>query len=106
AAGAARGLVERRVAARVGSDYGLIFPAVATLTTFAWAAAPAMAWFSGAAFGKPLALALLASGYLLVFTQLRSSPRQAVVISSPYTLVSLWIAVSLWGDPLFWPYVT
>lgn len=106
AAGAARGQVEKRVAARVGSDYGLIFPAVATLTTFAWATAPAMAWFSDAVFGKPLALALLASGYLLVFTQLRSSPRQAMVISSPYTLVCAAIAVSLWGDPLFWPYLT
>lgn len=103
AAGTFRGWVEKRVAARVGSGYGLIFPAVATLTTVAWAAAPAMAWFSDASFGKPLAMALIVSGYLLVFTQLRSSPRQAIVISSPYSVVSLAMLASLWGTPDFWP---
>ncbi len=105
AAGTYRGWIERRVAARVGSGYGLLFPTVATLTTCAWALAPLIAWFSGASFGRPLAMIFLVSGYLLVFTQLRSSPRQAAVISSPYGVAALICLASLWGTPDFWPFV-
>jgi len=105
AAGTFRGFVERRVAARVGSGYGLIFPTVATVTTCAWALAPLVAWFSDASFGRPLAMVFLVSGYMLVFTQLRSSPRQAAVISSPYGVVALICLSSLWGTSDFWPFV-
>ena len=61
-------------------------------TTAAWATAPLMAWFSGHPFGQPLAMTLLVSGYVLVFAQLRSSPKQAVVISSPYGVSAAVIA--------------
>ncbi|MBO9502675.1 response regulator [Brevundimonas sp. A19_0] len=105
AAGAIRGAVEKRISQRVGTGWGLIFPLVATVTTAAWAAAPLLAWFSGTPFGQPLALSLLVAGYVLVFAQLRSSPRQAMVISSPYGAVALIIAVSLWGSPIFWPFM-
>jgi signal transduction histidine kinase/ActR/RegA family two-component response regulator len=105
AAGALRGEVEKRVSQRAGAGWGMVFPAVATVTTAVWAVAPLMAWFSPAAFGHELAIALLVSGYVLVFAQLRSSPRQAIMISSPYGLVAAVIAVSLVGGPLFWPFV-
>ena len=105
AAGALRGAVEKRISQRVGAGWGLIFPLVATVTTAAWAAAPLLAWFSGKAFGQPLALSLLVAGYVLVFAQLRSSPRQAMVISSPYGAVAVIIAISLWGSPIFWPFM-
>jgi len=105
AAGTFRGYVERRVASRVGTGYGLIFPTVATLTTCAWALAPLIAWFSDAPFGRPIALVFVVSGYMLVFTQLRSSPRQAAVISSPYGVVAAICLASLWGEPEFWPFV-
>ncbi|CAN5257260.1 hypothetical protein BH10PSE1_BH10PSE1_34640 [soil metagenome] len=104
-AGAIRGAFEKRMAGKVGAGWGIIFPAVATITTGAWAAAPLMAWFSHSAFGHELAVALLISGYVLVFAQLRSSPRQAIVISSPYGLAGLIILISLWGGPLFWPFL-
>lgn len=103
-AGTFRGWVEKRIAARVGSGYGFIFPLVATVTTCAWALAPLLAWFSDHSFGRPLAMAFIVSGYLLVFTQLRSSPRQALVISSPYGVVSAICLFSLWGTPDFWPF--
>jgi signal transduction histidine kinase/ActR/RegA family two-component response regulator len=45
------------------------------------------------------------SGYVLVFAQLRSSPRQAIVISSPYGLAALIILGSLWGQPQFWSFL-
>jgi signal transduction histidine kinase/CheY-like chemotaxis protein len=105
AAGALRGEVEKRVSQQVGAGWGMVFPAVATVTTAVWAVAPLMAWFSRAPFGHELAIALLVSGYVLVFAQLRSSPRQAIMISSPYGLVAALIAVSLVGGPLFWPFV-
>ncbi|WP_374515604.1 ATP-binding protein [Brevundimonas sp.] len=105
AAGTLRGHFEKRISQRVGTGWGLIFPAVATATTAAWAAAPLIAWFSGAAFGQPLALSLLVAGYVLVFAQLRSSPRQAVVISSPYGVAAVIIAASLWGTPQFWQFL-
>ncbi|WP_298161670.1 response regulator [Brevundimonas sp.] len=104
-AGAIRGKFEKSMAGRVDAGWGLLFPAVATVTTAAWASAPLMAWFSPHPFGQPLAVALLVSGYVLVFAQLRSSPKQAIVISSPYTVVALIIAASLWGGPLFWPFL-
>ncbi len=104
-AGIVRGSVEKRVSHRVGAGWGMVFPAVATITTAAWASAPLMAWFSDAPFGQELALALLVSGYVLVFAQLRSSPRQAIVISSPYGLAALIILGSLWGQPLFWSFL-
>ncbi|MBX9614138.1 MAG: response regulator [Caulobacteraceae bacterium] len=103
AAGGVRGAFERRMAGRVDAGWGLLFPAVATVTTAAWASAPFLAWFSGKPFGQSLAVALLIGGYVLVFSQLRSSPKQAIVISSPYSLVVLVILGSLWGGPLFWP---
>lgn len=104
-AGAIRGAVEKRISERVGAGWGLVFPAVATATTASWATAPLLAWFSGAEFGPALAMALLVSGYVLVFAQLRSSPRQAIVISSPYGVAALVIAASLWGSPTFWQFL-
>ena len=105
AAGAIRGAVEKRISQRVGTGWGLVFPAVATATTAAWAAAPLLAWFSGATFGPSLGMTLLVAGYVLVFAQLRSSPRQAIVISSPYGAAALIIAGSLWGTPEFWQFL-
>ncbi|ASE38216.1 response regulator [Brevundimonas vesicularis] len=102
AAGSLRGLVEHRLSHRVGTNWGVIFPIVATVTTGAWAIAPLMAWFSPAEFGRPLAIALLISGYVLVFAQLRSSPRQALIISSPYGAAATIILFSLWGTTEFW----
>ncbi|HST90927.1 MAG TPA: ATP-binding protein, partial [Brevundimonas sp.] len=105
AAGALRGAVEKRISNRVGAGWGLVFPAVATATTASWATAPLLAWFSGAEFGHALAMALLVSGYVLVFAQLRSSPRQAIVISSPYGVAAVVIAASLWGTATFWQFL-
>jgi len=102
AAGAVRGAFERRMADRVGADWGFVFPTVATVTTGAWAVAPLLAWFSGAPFGQPLAVALVISGYVLVFAQLRSSPRQAIIISSPYGAASTIMLLSLIGQAEFW----
>jgi len=107
AAGALRGVVEKRIVSSQNAEAGWdkVFPIVGAVTTAAWAAAPVMAWFSASLFGRELAIALLISGYVLVFAQLRSSPKQAIVISSPYGVAAAIIAVTLIGDPAFWPFV-
>ncbi|WP_303719223.1 response regulator [Brevundimonas naejangsanensis] len=107
AAGALRGVVEKRISRSQNAEagWGKVFPIVGAVTTAAWAAAPLMAWFSASLFGRELAIALLISGYVLVFAQLRSSPKQAIVISSPYGVAAAIIAVTLIGDPAFWPFV-
>jgi signal transduction histidine kinase/ActR/RegA family two-component response regulator len=104
-AGAVRSWFEKRLAARVDRDYGMMFPVVAVLTGTFWAAAPVLAWLSPHPFGKALAIGFLACGYLLIFAQLRNSPKQALVISTPYTAVIVWIAATLWGGPEFWPFM-
>ncbi len=104
-AGAVRGEFERRISQRVAAGWGMIFPAVATATTAVWAIAPLLAWFSGNPFGQPMAMMLIVSGYVLVFSQLRSSPRQAMVISSPYGVAGLVILASQWGSPSFVPFL-
>lgn len=103
-AGSFRGMIEHRLGQSVekGGGWGLIFPLVATVTTGVWAIAPLIAWFSPSSFGPALALALIISGYVLVFAQLRSSPHQAMIISSPYGVAATIILFSLWGQPEFW----
>jgi len=105
AAGGVRSWFERRIARSVAKDYGTVFPVVALATGAFWAAAPVLAWIAPHPFGHPLAVAYIACGYLLVFTQLRHSPKQAFVISSPYTVVVVGLAASLWGHKEFWPFV-
>jgi signal transduction histidine kinase/ActR/RegA family two-component response regulator len=104
-AGYVRGAFEKRLSHKVSTGWGLVFPAVATATTAIWAIAPLLAWFSGKPFGPALSMALIISGYVLVFAQLRSSPRQAIVISSPYGVASLIVLGSLWGQPEFWSFL-
>lgn len=105
-AGAFRSWTERCAASRREQQgWGTVFPLVATLTTGVWAVAPLLAWFSDAAFGREMAVALLASGYVLVFAQLRNSPRQAILISSPYGVAASIIGASLWGKPEFWGFI-
>ena len=106
AAGALRGAVEKRISDRIGAGWGLIFPAVATVTTGVWATAPLIAWYSDHPFGHSLACVFLVCGYVLVFSQLRSSPRQALVISSPYGIAAAIILTGSWGGPLFWPFLS
>lgn len=101
AAGWTRGRVEKKIAATGRSDYSATFTTVACLTTFAWALAPGLAWFMGGPYGPALGVALLCAGYVMVFTQMRTAPRQALVISAPYTLLTVGILASLWGDTGF-----
>ncbi|HEY0053158.1 MAG TPA: histidine kinase dimerization/phospho-acceptor domain-containing protein, partial [Caulobacteraceae bacterium] len=104
-AGMLRGWFDNRYLEKVGAE-APVFQIVAIITGIAWAAAPALAWFSGASMGRATAVMFLAAGYLLVFVQLRSAPRKALVISLPYTVVAGVIAATLWGQPEFWSFIS
>ena len=97
ALGLLRGLVDRSV----GGAPRLRL-AVATVSCIAWAVAPLLVWFSDATHGEALAIGLLCAGFTLVFTQMRAAPKEALIVSSPYSLVVFLIIVSLWGQPGFW----
>lgn len=102
ALGLARTFAEAH-ARRIGSVESARFVlAVATLSCAAWAAAPFMAFQHGAGFGAMLAVGLLCAGYTLVFTQMRAAPREALIVSTPYTIVFGVMVVDLWGAPGFW----
>jgi signal transduction histidine kinase/ActR/RegA family two-component response regulator len=105
AAGILRSWCEAWLAKRSNRTLGWEFTLVAVVTGAFWAGAPLMAWFSGKPFGEGLAMTMLASGYFLVFTQLRYAPTQALATSSPYTVVAAVIAARAWGTPQFWPFV-
>jgi signal transduction histidine kinase/CheY-like chemotaxis protein len=76
-------------------------PLVAMLSGAGWAVAPWLAWTSGHAFGRPLAVIMLASGYQIAFTQLASRPKTAAVVTAPYGVVAICIGATLWGTPDF-----
>ena len=98
ASGLLRGVVERR---RAALPQGTV-TVVATLSCVAWAIAPLAAWFRGGDHGDTLAAVLLCAGYFLVFTQMRAAPKEALIVSSPYTAATLIILVGTAGDAEFW----
>ncbi|MDQ8029900.1 MAG: ATP-binding protein [Brevundimonas sp.] len=75
---------------------------VATLSCVSWAIAPLLAWFLGGLHGDTLAAVLLCAGYFLVFTQMRAAPREALLVSSPYSLATVVILADMYGEPQFW----
>lgn len=99
--GVMRGHVERRAAARGKSGGSPHVLWAATVSCIAWAAAPLMAFQDGETYGAMLAIALLGAGYTLVFTQMRAAPREAFIVSTPYTAVLIWMVAGLWGTSGF-----
>lgn len=105
ASGLVRGLVEARIDSVPEKRRPSALRAVATASCIAWAVAPLLAWFGGQAFGRELAIGLLCTGYTLIYTQMRSAPREALIVSSPYTAALIIIASSRWQEQGFWTLV-
>ena len=103
--GFARTWVETRLGLADERLLGRIRLATATLSCVAWAAAPMLAILQGGAPGLVLAVALLLAGYVLVFTQMRAAPDEALIVSAPYSVVAATVFVAAWGSPFFWPMV-
>lgn len=100
--GLMRGAVDARASGLPARWRKGVLRSVATLSCVAWAAAPLMAWAYGAYHGELLAVGLIAAGYSLVFTQMRSAPREAIIVSSPYSLVMMIMIWDSANTPGFW----
>ncbi|MGZ8363717.1 MAG: histidine kinase dimerization/phospho-acceptor domain-containing protein, partial [Caulobacteraceae bacterium] len=103
-AGWARSQLEKWITSRWGA-LPRYFPLFSMAFTGFWAAAPLIAWLSAHPFGKSAALMMLAVGYNLSFTQLGRTPKQALIVTSPYTLLCAGFAASLWGTQAFIPFL-
>ncbi|MDP2850538.1 MAG: response regulator, partial [Sulfuricurvum sp.] len=68
-----------------------------------WAAAPILAWHSGHAMGPAAALFYIIGGYMLATAQLRSTPSNALIVTSPYGAAFAYLLISSIGTPMFWP---
>lgn len=102
--GYGRTLVERRMRADPKasvSDRGYAFVGMAACSL--WAVAPIIAWHSGHAMSVSLAVAYIFTGYMLATAQLRSTPANALIVTSPYGATYLYLLISSFGGPMFWP---
>ena len=102
AVGLLRTFVERRLVLSNTRLHDRIKLTTATVSCVVWAVAPLLALMHGGDYGVPLGVGLLMAGYVLVFTQMRAAPREALIVSAPYSMVAALLLVSLWGDPGFW----
>ena len=102
ASGVLRTFVERVLVLRDEGLHGRIKLMAATISCIAWSAAPLLAFLHGGTYGVPLGVALLMAGYVLVFTQMRAAPREALIASAPYSVVVVLLFVKLWGTAGFW----
>ena len=102
AAGAARTFVDMRNTLADQRRHERLKRAVAIVSCIAWAAAPMLALLTGRPTGVLVAVALLLAGYTLVFTQMRAAPREALIVSAPYTAVVVYLFARFWQHPVFW----
>jgi len=100
--GVARTIVETRIRLTNAGQHARLKLLTATASCIAWAAAPLLAATTGGALGFTVATALLICGYTLVFTQMRAEPREALIVSLPYTAVVAGLVAGLWGTSAFW----
>ncbi|CAN5370039.1 hypothetical protein BH09PSE1_BH09PSE1_23190 [soil metagenome] len=96
--GLVRSAIERRPASPNHARLTLI---IATLSCIAWAAAPLIAYFAGESHGLTIAVALLMSGYTLVFTQMRAALGEALIVSTPYSIVVIILAIAVPGHGMW-----
>ena len=103
-AGLARSFIEKRIRDNGTKDrHHRKYAFVAMASCAFWAAAPVIACQSGHAFGPAIAIFLIVNGYMLVFAQFRSTPVNALIVTSPYA-ISYFICVMLvFGGPAFAP---
>ena len=100
-AGMIRTVVDGRAGPR-GASPTLLRLLVATVSCAIWAAAPWLSFTAGSLFSVAVGVALLMAGYVLVFTQMRAAPREAMIVSAPYSAMVVFLIVGLWGSPGFW----
>lgn len=102
ASGLARTVVETRITLSDPVRHARLKLFTAFVSCAAWAAAPVIAFTHGDLLGEALAVGLLVAGYTLVFTQMRAAPKEALIVSAPYSAVTALLIASQWGTQAFW----
>ena len=106
AAGMGRSVVEKKLRDRKDTKLSSRAYALVAMASCAfWAAAPVLAWRADNPFGEAAALFLIISGYMLALSQFRTTPGNALIVTSPYGAAFVYILVSSFGSPVFTPVV-
>ena len=100
--GLARTVVETRITLSDPARHARLKLFTAFVSCAAWAVAPVIAFTHGDLLGEALAVGLLVAGYTLVFTQMRAAPKEALIVSAPYSAVTALLIASQWGAQAFW----
>jgi len=106
AAGAARSRIENRMRS---SQSDAVDPQhrryalVAMGSCAFWAVAPVIAAYSGHPFGIAAAVFFIVNGIMLAISQFRSTPTNALIVTSPYGAAFCVCLISVSGTELFFP---
>ncbi len=105
-AGLGRSQVEKRMRANPAASFSSrSYASVGMVACSFWAVAPIIAWHAGGPAGHTAALLYIVGGYMLATAQLRSTPLNALIVTSPYGAAFLYILASSIGTPMFLPMV-
>lgn len=106
AAGAGRSIIEKRIRdarnGKAAADHRR-YAFVAMASCAFWAAAPVIAVFSGHPFAAAGAIFLIANGFMLAFSQFRTAPTNALIVTSPYAAAYVVCLAATVGSPAFFP---
>ena len=92
--GLARSFVETRVQLADPVKLARLKLFTAFVSCAVWGVAPVIAFLYGDTLGEALAVGLLVAGYTLVFTQMRAAPKEALIVSAPYSAVTALLIAS------------
>ncbi len=105
-AGMARSYIEKTMRdgqSRTGDPHHRHYALVAMGSCSFWAAAPVIAALSGHPFGLAAAVFLIVNGIMLVVSQFRSTPINALIVTAPYVVAYFACAAIFFGTPVFIP---
>ncbi len=105
-AGVGRSQVEKRMRADPGASFSSRSYALVGMAACSfWAAAPVLAWRSAHPMGEAAALFYVVGGYMLATAQLRSTPSNALIVTSPYGAAFVYLLAQSFGTAMFWPMI-
>jgi signal transduction histidine kinase/CheY-like chemotaxis protein len=106
AAGLARSLIEKRMRdgqSQTADPHHRKYAFVAMGSCAFWAASPVIAVLSGHPFGLAAAMFLIVNGIMLAISQFRSTPTNALIVTSPYIVAYSVCVVIFFGTNMFVP---
>ena len=104
AAGAGRSVIEKRMR-KTDSMHAnhRRYAYIAMASCSFWAAAPVIACLSPHAASEAIAIFLIVNGYMLAFSQFRTAPANALIVTSPYAFAYCLCLIFVAGTAFFAP---